>query len=100
MQWYHWFSVVLFFLHTDFVPWNVIFYHLMLVATGVMYEGNSPYSILSTWLSYWRSNFSYNSIQLLIISTDLPFIACVINSPCTFTYYLDLANFILESGLS
>ena len=43
---------------------------------------------------------SHNSIQLLIISTDLPFIACVINSPCTFTYYLDLANFILESGLS
>ena len=27
-------------------------------------------------------------------------IACVIHLPCTFTYYLDLSNFILESGLS
>ena len=27
-------------------------------------------------------------------------VACVINSPMTFTYYLDLSNFILESGLS
>ena len=26
-------------------------------------------------------------------ATDVPFIACVINSPCTFTYYLDLSNF-------
>ena len=25
---------------------------------------------------------------------------CVINSPCNFTYYLDVSNFILESGLS
>ena len=30
----------------------------------------------------------------------VPFLACVINSPSTFTYYLDLSNFISESGLS
>ena len=30
-----------------------------------------------------------------LIATDVPFIACVINSPFTFTYYLDLSNFIL-----
>ena len=34
------------------------------------------------------------------LATDVPFIACVINLPCTFTYYLDLSNFILEYGLS
>ena len=28
------------------------------------------------------------------------YIACVINSPGNFTCYLDLSNFILESGLS
>ena len=33
------------------------------------------------------------------LATDVPFIACVINSPCTFIYYLDLSDFISESGL-
>ena len=46
---------------------------------GVMHEEDHAYSIQST---------------------DVPFIACVINSPSIFTYYLDLSNFILESGLS
>ena len=27
------------------------------------------------------------------ISYDVPFIACVINLPCIFTYYLELSNF-------
>ena len=31
--------------------------------------------------------------------TDVPFIACVINSPSTFTSYSDLSNLILESVL-
>ena len=34
------------------------------------------------------------------LATNVPFIACVIDSPNTFTYYLDLLNFILEPGLS
>ena len=34
------------------------------------------------------------------LATDVPFIGCDINSPSTFTYYLNLSNFILESGLS
>ena len=33
------------------------------------------------------------------ISYRVPFIAFVINSPSTFTYYLDLSNFISQSGL-
>ena len=36
----------------------------------------------------------------ITLATDVPFIACVINSLSTFTYYLDLSNFILEFGLS
>ena len=47
---------------------------------GVMHEADHAYSIRSTWLLH-RS------------ATDVPFIACVINLPCTFTQYLDLLNF-------
>ena len=54
--------------------------------TGVMHEADHVYSIRSTW-------------GLHRLATDVPFIACVINSPHTFTYYLDLSNFISESGL-
>ena len=54
---------------------------------GVMHEADHAYSIWSTW---WLHR----------LATDVPFIACVINSPCTFNYYLALSNFILEPGLS
>ena len=54
---------------------------------GVMQEADHAYSIRSTWL-------------LHRLATDVPFIACVVNSPSTFTYYLDLSNFVSESGLS
>ena len=54
---------------------------------GVMDEEDHAYSIWSTW---WLHR----------LATDVPFIACVINSPCTFTYQLDTLNFILESGSS
>ena len=54
---------------------------------GVMHEADHSYSIQRTW---WLHR----------LATDVPFIACVINSPCTFTYYLDLSNFILWSGQS
>ena len=48
---------------------------------GVMHEADHAYSIQSTlWLHR--------------LATDVPFIVCVNNSPCTFTYYLDLSNFI------
>ena len=33
-------------------------------------------------------------------ATDVPFIACVINSLSIFVCSLDLSNFLLESGLS
>ena len=49
---------------------------------GVMHEADHAYSIQSTW---WLHR----------LATDVLFIACVINSTCTFTYYLDLSNFIL-----
>ena len=49
---------------------------------GVMHEADHAYAIRNTWL-------------LHRLATNVPFIACVINSPCTFTYYLDLSNFIL-----
>ena len=49
---------------------------------GVMHETDHAYSIQSIW---WLQR----------LATDVPFIVCVINSPCTFTYYLDLSNFIL-----
>ena len=54
---------------------------------GVMHEADHAYSMWSTWWLYW-------------LATDVPLTVCVINLPCTFTYYLDLSNFILESGLS
>ena len=56
---------------------------------GVMHEADYAYSIQSTW---WLHR----------LATDVPFIACVINLPSTFDYYLDLSNFIfiLQSGLS
>ena len=43
--------------------------------TGVMHEADHAYSIQNTWL-------------LHRLATDVLFIACVINSPSTFTYYL------------
>ena len=49
---------------------------------GVMHEADHAYSIQNTW---WLHR----------LATDVPFISCVINSPCTFTYHLDLSNFIL-----
>ena len=33
------------------------------------------------------------------LATDVPFIACVINSPCSFSCCLDLSNFFLFYGL-
>ena len=33
-------------------------------------------------------------------ATDVPLMACIIDSSRTFTYYLDLSNSILEFGLS
>ena len=54
---------------------------------GVMHEADHAYSIRSTW---WLHR----------LAIDVPVIACVISSPCTFTYYLDLSIFVLESGLS
>ena len=53
---------------------------------AVMHEADHSYSIRSTCCLHRLAN-------------DVPFISCVINLPCTFTYYLDLSNFILESGL-
>ena len=47
---------------------------------GVMHEADHAYSIRSTW---WLHR----------LVTDVPFIACVINLPCTFTHYLELSNF-------
>ena len=29
------------------------------------------------------------------VATDVPFLACVVNLPCVFTYYLDFSIFIL-----
>ena len=49
---------------------------------GVMHQADRTYSIRSTWL-------------LHRLTADVPFIACVINSPCAFAYYLKLSNFIL-----
>ena len=54
---------------------------------GVMHEADHAYSIQSTW-------------SLHRLATDVPFIACVINSLSIFVYNLDLSNFLLESGLS
>ena len=53
---------------------------------GVMHEADHAYSIRSTCC-------------LHRLATDVPFMTCVINSLSTFTYYLDLLNFISESGL-
>ena len=47
---------------------------------GVMHEADHAYSIRSTW-------------RLHRLATGLPFIAYVINLPCTFTHYLELSNF-------
>ena len=51
-----------------------------------------------TWIMLTLSRASGDFIHRL--ATNVPSIACVINSLSTFTYYLDLLNFILESGLS
>ena len=47
---------------------------------SVMHEADHNYSIRSTWL-------------LHRLATDVPFIAYVIDLPCTFTHYLELSNF-------
>ena len=54
---------------------------------GVMHEEDHANSIPSTWL-------------LHLLATGVHFGACVINSPSSFAYYLDLFNFLLEPGLS
>ena len=46
---------------------------------GVMHEEDHAYSIWSTW---WLHR----------LATKVPFIAYVINLPCTFTHYLELSN--------
>ena len=46
----------------------------------VMHEADHAYSIQSTW---WLHR----------LATDVPFIAYVINLPCTFIHYLELSNF-------
>ena len=50
---------------------------------GVMHEADHTYSIQSTW-------------SLHQSATTVPFMACVNNSPSTFTCYLDLWNFNLR----
>ena len=47
---------------------------------GVMHDADHTYSIQSTK-------------RLHQLATDVPFMACVINLPCTFTHYLELSNF-------
>ena len=49
---------------------------------GVMREADHDYSIWSTLWLHW-------------LATNVPFIACIINLPYTFTHYLDLSNFII-----
>ena len=46
---------------------------------GVMHEADHAYSIRSTW---WLHR----------LATDVPFIACVINLPCTFNCYFDMSS--------
>ena len=46
---------------------------------GVMHEADHTYSVWSTWWLHW-------------LATDVPFIACVINLPCTFNRYLDMSS--------
>ena len=46
---------------------------------GVMHKADHAYSFRSTlWLHR--------------LATDVPFIACVINLPCTFNHYLDMSS--------
>ena len=47
---------------------------------GVMHEADHASSTQSTW---WMHR----------LATDVPFIAYVVNLPCTFTHYLKLSNF-------
>ena len=47
---------------------------------GVMHEADHAYPVQSTWV-------------LHRLATDVPFIACVINLPCTFTHYMELSGF-------
>ena len=54
---------------------------------GVMDEADHTYSVQGTW-------------RLHRLANNISFVACVINSPSTFAHYLDLSNFLLESGLS
>ena len=52
---------------------------------GVMHQADHTYSIRSTW-------------RLHGSGTDVPSIACVVNSQSIFIYNLDLSNILLESG--
>ena len=76
-----WLSVKMIFIFYGFSDGRI---ETLAKMAGVMHEAEHAYSIRSTW---WLAN-------------DVLFIACVINSPSTFTYYLDLSNFISEFGLS
>ena len=35
---------------------------------------------------------AHGGVALLRLATDVPFIACVINLPCTFNHYLDMSS--------
>ena len=81
----------------------------------VVHEADHTYSIQSTWWLHQLaadvpfiaciiclpSTFTdYLDLWLHQLAADVPFIACIICLPSTFTDYLDLLCFILESGLS
>ena len=51
-------------------------------------------------LYLWRSDHWSDVVFVLVLATDVPFIACVINSSSIFVYNLDLSNFLLQSGFS
>ena len=71
----------------DSISWNDFFFMNLPMAkliklakmAGVMHEADHAYSIRSTW---WLHR----------LATDVPFIACVINLPCTFNHYLDMSS--------
>ena len=66
------------------MPWWAELIKLAKMA-DVRHEANHAYPIRSTW-------------KLHCLAADVPFVACVINLPSIFAYYLGLSNFLLESG--
>ena len=70
----------------------------MVIGNDVFTDSHPAYPLNRTLSVAYKHNqiYVYFILKLLIISD----IACVINSPCTSTYYLDMWNFDLESGLS